>query len=207
MITHKERREKIKTHGLSNTRIYRIYSGMKDRCYNERTPLYKYYGARGIKVCEWWLDRFSNFYEWAISNGYEENLSIDRIDNDGDYKPSNCRWVNMTKQANNKSNNKKVSIGGESKSIAEWSEIYGVDASLSYSRHSNGVRGEDIFIMKKRSANRWTEKNIDSLKEKWGNEDISIIAKDLGRSENAIRLKAKDVGLEYGKFYRKGLVR
>ena len=76
-------------HGFSNTKLLYIYSNMKQRCYNKKNSGYKNYGGRGIKVCDEWLNSFENFYHWAIENGYEENLTIDRIDNDGNYEPIN----------------------------------------------------------------------------------------------------------------------
>ena len=95
--------ESIKTHGLRNTRLYRIWGGIKDRTLNPKDKRYNYYGGRGITICEEWKNDFMSFYNWAISNGYEENkgLSIDRIDNDGNYCPENCRWTTQTIQTRN----------------------------------------------------------------------------------------------------------
>ena len=75
---------------------------MKTRCYNKNSPNYKYWGSRGINVCSEWKESFENFREWAIKNGYREDLTIDRINNDGNYTPNNCRWVNMKVQNNNR---------------------------------------------------------------------------------------------------------
>ena len=85
-------------HGKRNTRLYRIWSGMKSRCLNKNNVKYKNYGARGIKVCDEWKNDFMAFYNWAISNGYRNNLSIDRINNDDNYEPDNCRWITLQAQ-------------------------------------------------------------------------------------------------------------
>ena len=92
------------THNMSNTRLYNIYSKMKYRCYNPNNDDFKDYGARGISICKEWLSGFENFYNWAITNGYNKDLSIDRIDVNGNYEPSNCRWATPTTQARNKRN-------------------------------------------------------------------------------------------------------
>lgn len=82
-------------HNLSETRLYRIWNNMKQRCYNEKNISYKYYGGKGIEICSEWLRSFKSFYDWAMENGYEENLSIDRIDSNSGYFPRNCRWVTL----------------------------------------------------------------------------------------------------------------
>lgn len=92
------------THHLRHTRLYNIWANMKQRCCNTDHPRFKDYGARGIRVCDEWLDSFENFYKWAISNGYDKKLTIDRIDNDGIYEPSNCKWSTYKEQAQNKRN-------------------------------------------------------------------------------------------------------
>lgn len=99
-------RENKTKHNCCYTRLYKKYLSMKQRCYNPNNPYYKNYGGRGITICDEWLNNFLNFKEWAYNNGYDDNLgsfdcTIDRINNDGNYEPSNCRWVNMKVQMNN----------------------------------------------------------------------------------------------------------
>lgn len=113
----------------NHSRLNRIYRAMKTRCYNANAKSYKWYGARGITICEEWQD-YSEFKNWAHSNGYESDLTIDRIDGDKGYSPENCRWVSMKVQSNNRRSNHRVTYGNEVKSLAEWCEKKG----MSYKR-------------------------------------------------------------------------
>lgn len=101
--------------GESHTRLCQIYRAMKSRCYNLKNNRYKHYGAKGIKICDEWLKDFQAFKNWALKNGYADNLTIDRIDVNEDYKPSNCRWTNYTTQNRNKNNTLKYSFNGVEK--------------------------------------------------------------------------------------------
>ena len=98
------------THNLTNTRLYNIWCNMKARCCNKNHPRYKDYGGRGIKICDCWTNDFLNFYDWSMANGYKDNLTIDRVDNDGDYEPSNSRWATAKEQANNRRPRKAISV-------------------------------------------------------------------------------------------------
>jgi len=109
-------------HGLTNTRLFRIWGNMKDRCYNPNKSNYCYYGGRGIVICEEWLDNFENFYNWAMSNGYKSHLSIDRINSNGNYEPANCRWITQKEQNNNRRDNKIITFNGETHTISEWAD-------------------------------------------------------------------------------------
>lgn len=109
-----------RTHGWSKTRLYRVWGGMIDRCEGLSCPSYANYGGRGISICDEWRQSFESFREWSLANGYRDGLSIDRINNDGNYEPSNCRWTGMVVQANNRRNNHKVTAFGETKNLTEW---------------------------------------------------------------------------------------
>ena len=137
-------------HLMTKTRLYHVYSGMKKRCYNSNDTYYKYYGGKGIKVCQEWLDDYMNFYNWAIQNGYDENAeymqcTIDRKNYNGDYCPENCRWVTNSVQAINKSNTLKYEINGITKSLNEWCVEYGIKYSVVYNRLRTGVNIEDAL--------------------------------------------------------------
>lgn len=114
-------------HGIGNeNRLYRIWGGMKSRCYSTADRNYKRYGGRGIKVCKEWLSDFTVFQSWALSHGYQDSLSIDRIDNDGDYTPDNCRWATKKVQSNNRRTNVYITYNGETHTLAEWADITGI---------------------------------------------------------------------------------
>lgn len=109
-----------------NERLYSIWREMKNRCYNKTRKDYKYYGAREIKICNEWLNDFNSFQKWALENGYSEKLTIDRINSSGNYDPSNCRWVDMKTQNNNKRNVKLITYNGMTKSLKDWADFYNI---------------------------------------------------------------------------------
>ena len=129
-------------------RLSRIYSMMKQRCYNSKMPNFKYYGARGIAVCDEWRNDSQSFYQWAILNGYKEELTLDRIDNSGNYEPSNCRWVTAKEQSNHRSNNIILSFNGENHTISEWSEITGIKQHVIRNRLIRGWSIENVLTRK-----------------------------------------------------------
>ena len=110
-------------HGSTNTRLFRIWASMKTRCGNKNTANYEDYGGRGIFVCDEWKDDFAAFEKWALENGYNDRLSIDRIDNDKGYFPENCRWATMKQQQNNRRSNRLVEYNGEIHTVSEWAEM------------------------------------------------------------------------------------
>lgn len=138
------------THGMTNTRLYRIRQGMIARCYNENSASYSKYGAKGIKVCEEWLGEngFINFYNWAMENGYEEHLTLDRINPQGNYEPDNCRWSTYKEQANNTKATVFLTYKGETKPASEWSEIVGLSQSCITGRKRKGWTDEECLTIK-----------------------------------------------------------
>lgn len=130
-------------HGMCGERIYWIWVDMKRRCKSQSRKCFDRYGGRGIAVCEEWK-AFEPFYEWAIANGYREDLTIDRIDNDSDYCPENCRWATQKEQCNNTSSNHRITYNGETHTLVEWAEILGLPKSVMYDRTRRGWSMERI---------------------------------------------------------------
>lgn len=128
------------THGKTKDPLYQVWRGMKDRCLNPNSKERKYYGGRGIEICDQWKDDFQAFYDWSINNGYAKGLSIDRIDNNGNYSPDNCRWATRSMQARNKRDTVIVNVCGITKPLAEWSEISGVHISALRERYRKGKK-------------------------------------------------------------------
>lgn len=137
-------------HGASGDRLYFMWASMKSRCYVKSNQSYKNYGGRGITVCDEWKNDFSVFREWALANGYDENAqkgecTLDRINNNGNYEPSNCRWITMLEQCKNRRNAVLITYKGETHTTAEWSEISGLPKHLIYNRYRYGWKPEEIF--------------------------------------------------------------
>lgn len=128
--------ERNTKHNLSKHPLYKIWCAMKKRCFNSKDLSYKTYGAKGISVCEEWKNDFQSFYDWSMSNGYSKSLSIDRIDNNGNYCPENCRWADKKTQANNTSTNRFITFNNETKTLAEWARYYNLSYSCLSSRLS-----------------------------------------------------------------------
>lgn len=136
------------THGFSNSRLESIFFGMKNRCYNKNSPRYKDYGMKGIRICNRWLSNREEFFLWALDNGYNDTLSIDRVDNDGDYCPENCRWVTSKTQANNTSRNRYVTYNGKTMTISQWSDEVNIPYRVLLYRITAGWDMEDAFRLK-----------------------------------------------------------
>lgn len=125
-------------HNKYKTRLYRIWGSMKQRCYNPNFKKRKSYLDKGITICEEWKNDFMTFYNWAIKNGYENNLSIDRIDNSKGYYPENCRWATITQQNNNRTNSKKIEYNGKVYTVKELSKIFDINKATLNSRINRG---------------------------------------------------------------------
>lgn len=121
------------THGKSKTRLYHIWGKMKTRCRNPKTPTYKWYGGKGVSVCDEWQE-FQPFYDWSIANGYTEKLTIDRINVNGNYEPSNCRWVDMKTQMNNQTSNVLVTYNDKTQTLSQWANELDINAKTLYTR-------------------------------------------------------------------------
>lgn len=129
-------------------RLLNIYIGMKDRCYNPNNKSYKYYGQRGISICKEWLDEnvgFENFANWSNKNNYNDNLSIDRINVNGNYEPSNCRWATNSMQSRNKRNNVYLTYNGKTQTVSEWAKEIGCAYNTIRYRMAHGWDIEDIL--------------------------------------------------------------
>lgn len=135
-------------HHLSNTRLYNIWCAMKQRCYYSENNEFHNYGGRGVEVCEEWRDDFLTFKMWSEQNGYKDNLSIDRIDVNGNYEPSNCKWSTSKEQARNRRETLYLTVNGETKSLIEWCEIVGLDYGTAYYRYYRGMSPEDVLRKK-----------------------------------------------------------
>lgn len=118
-------------HGDYKTRLYHIWIAMKGRCFNKKN---KRYGGRGITVCPEWSESFEAFRDWALANGYRDNLTLDRKDNDGNYEPSNCRWATQKEQQNNRSNNIMLTYNEKTQTITQWAEELGMNIEMLYGR-------------------------------------------------------------------------
>lgn len=151
--------DKQKTHGESKTRLYGVWRRMIERCYRVKHKSYKDYGGRGITVCDEWKNSYEEFRKWSVQNGYDKNAgymecTLDRIDVNGNYEPSNCRWISMKKQCNNKRNNNILSYNGETHTMSEWAEITGINVHTLWRRQKRGWDDEKIITAPLRMTKR-----------------------------------------------------
>lgn len=146
-----------KSHGLSKTRIYRIWKGMRQRCSNPNMDHAHLYHSKGIFVCKEWDTSFEIFKSWAFSNGYADGLSIDRIDNNGNYEPSNCRWATPKQQCNNNSRNRLMTYMGKTQTAQQWFDEIGLSRGNITHRIKLGWDTEKILSTPVRKLTRKTK--------------------------------------------------
>lgn len=132
-------------HGLTHHPFMRVFYCVKSRCYNENDPSYHNYGGRGIRMCEEWKDDVQKFYEWAILNGWRQGLDINRIDNNGNYEPTNCNCITRKENSRNRRVNRYITYKGMTKCLSEWSECLSISRSCLNWRLDHGWNIEDAF--------------------------------------------------------------
>lgn len=137
------------THKMTKTKLYRVFAGIKRRCYNKNDQAYNDYGGRGIKMCVQWLNSFEAFYNWAHDNGYKPGLTIDRKDNNGNYEPGNCRWVTRKEQALNRRSNVFITYNNITKTQSEWADDMKIDRNTIAWRVKNNWPLEKVLTNKK----------------------------------------------------------
>ena len=127
-------------HGLSHTRLHRIWHSMYCRCNYKSTNGYKNYGGRGITVCNEWIgiEGFVRFYNWAIENGYKDGLTLDRINLNGNYEPSNCKWSTPKEQSNHRRNSRYITFNNETKTAKQWCDLYKISQTTFNDRLNRG---------------------------------------------------------------------
>lgn len=136
---------KYHKHKLSHTKLWDTYYGMKSRCYDKTDKRYSDYGGRGIEICPEWLENFENFVSWSLENGFDDNLQIDRIDNDSGYSPQNCRWISTKENCRNRRSNVMIEYQGKMITLVELSEILNIPYKTAYSKYRKyGVKRCDL---------------------------------------------------------------
>ena len=141
------RNKKMSKYDVStNDKLYWAWNHMLQRCFKDYENNKKYYKDRGITVCDEWKENFLAFREWSLNNGYKENLSLDRIDNNGNYEPKNCRWTTKEEQSNNTRSVRLIEYKGEIKSISQWARIFGIDRKTISYRLKNNWDIDSLFI-------------------------------------------------------------
>lgn len=133
----------------ANNRLYGIWNGMRQRCTRANFPNYYNYGGRGIKICPEWENDFDAFYHWANSSGYEDNLTLDRVDNDKGYCPENCRWATVKEQSRNRKTNRFIEIDGKRRIVSDWANATGVPAVTICSRLNKGYSPREAVYGKR----------------------------------------------------------
>ena len=180
-------------HGGCGTRLYGIWIDMRARCNVEKSINWHLYGGRGIKVCEEWQKDFSLFRDWALANGYEEGLQLDRVNNDGNYEPENCKWSTRSEQGNNRRTCKYITIGGITKTVSEWCEETGVNRCTAYNRINRGWLPEKAVTEKAGKIKKLSEEDVLYIKKHYVPRDKEYSAKMLAEKFNVARVTVEAV--------------
>lgn len=138
-----------RTHGASGTRLHRIWKGIKARCSNKNNPQYKDYGGRGISICDAWRQSYDAFRSWAVENGYDDNLTIERMDVNGNYCPENCKWITLQEQQDNRRNTVRITSGDVVRTAKEWAEATGIPYNTIRGRFYRGYSTQDVLSVEK----------------------------------------------------------
>lgn len=136
------------THGMAETRLYKCWENMHKRCYMKSYKNFERWGGRGIKVCDEWLHKFETFRDWALANGYDDTLSLDRIDNDGNYEPSNCRWATRSQQMSNRVTSASLNAMLNGKTLRELSDEHGIPYKTLWQRLRRCNMSLDVALSK-----------------------------------------------------------
>ncbi|HHL4985314.1 hypothetical protein [Escherichia coli] len=151
-------------HGMTHTKLYEVFKGMKTRCRkSDKNPKNKHYKDKGIAICDEWLNDSSRFIEWALNNGYQEGLEIDRIDNDKGYSPDNCRWVTHAENMRNTCKTRILTVNGETNTIHYFSEKYSIGEDTIRSRLRRGWSHEAAVLLPLRKGKRCEERFIQKI--------------------------------------------
>lgn len=146
-------------HDVGRTRLYHIWQDIKQRCFNDKNDNYKNYGGRGITMCDEWANSYMSFKEWSLNNGYEENLSLDRIYVNGNYEPCNCRWATQKTQANNTRTNRLITFNGETLTLSQWRDKLGFKRGVIEYRLNAGWPIEDVMLIPVKQSKTSTPQN------------------------------------------------
>lgn len=136
----------LRKHGMAGARLFNIWVDMRQRCTNPNSTHFQSWGGKGVSVCDEWNSDFRAFRDWALNNGYNDSLSLDRRDVEGNYEPCNCRWATSIEQARNTTANRKISIDGDTRLLCEWLEISPVTAATYYRRKRLGLNDKDALF-------------------------------------------------------------
>lgn len=191
---------KLQYKKIKNKRLYSIFSSMKTRCYNNNHKSYSRYGDKGIIICDEWLNNYTLFEKWAEDNGYNDTLQIDRINNNGNYEPNNCRWVTPKQNCNNRENSVNITYNNITKTLAEWCDDFNLNYNMIYKRLNNGMSFSEAInkkVVKKNKPTKLQHITTVMLTPLLKTHTISDIAIMLKVKRTSLIARIKQLGLSY----------